>query len=116
EDPARADATWRRFDQDRHYADYLAHCQAVFRREPAPAADPELGRRGYTYLRALAPDASQQVATGMMQKSQLQKLKKDDRQLEGFRIDDRPWLAGMLGQVLQGPTDAMIAGFFRSEY
>lgn len=115
-DPARADATWRMFDHDRHYADYLAHCQAVFHREPAPQGDPRLGQRGYTYLRALTPEASQQVATGMMQRSQLQKLKKDDRHLEGFRVADRPWLADMLGQVLQGPTDASIAGFFRSEY
>lgn len=115
-DPERADATWRMFDHDRHYADYLAHCQAAFRREPAPPADPQLGQRGYTYLRALTPDASQQVATEMVQRSQLQKLKKDDRHLEGFRIADRPWLADMLGQVLQGPTDASIAGFFRSEY
>ena len=115
-DPARADATWRRFDQDHRYAAYLAHCQAAFRREPPPAADPALGQRGYSYLRTLAPQAAQQVAAEMMQRSAPQLLKKDDRHLEGFRIDDRPWLGGMLGQVLQGPADAMIAGFFRSEY
>lgn len=114
-DPERAAAMWRKFDQDHHYAAYLAHCQAAFGREPLPV-EPDLQQRGYTYLRALAPEASQHVAADMMQRSEPQLLKKGDRHLEGFRIHDRPWLADVLGQVLQGPTDAMIAGFFGSEY
>lgn len=115
-DPARAAATWRKFDEDHHYAEYLAHCQAVFRREPPPAADARLTQRGYTYVRALGAGDAQQAAQDMVQRSQPQLLKKGDRHLEGFRIDDRPWLGGLLGQVLQGQVDEMIAGFFRSEY
>jgi len=115
-DPARATATWRRFDQDHRYAAYLAHCQAAMRRAPAPVADIDLERRGYTYLRALAPDSAQQVSTELLRHSELQLLKKGDRHLQGFRVNDRPWLTGLLGQMLQGPVDAIIAGFFRSEY
>src|SRR5690606_9296822 len=111
-----ATATWRRFDQDHRYAAYLAHCQAAMRRAPAPVADIDLERRGYTYLRALAPDSAQQVSTELLRHSELQLLKKGDRHLQGFRVNDRPWLTGLLGQMLQGPVDAIIAGFFRSEY
>lgn len=115
-DPARAEATWRRFDEDHHYADYLAQCQAAYRRDPPPQPDARLAQRGYTYLRALDPQAAREAAAGLARHSGLQLLKKDDRNLEGFRVEDRPWLAGLLGQILQGPVDAHIAGFFGSEY
>ena len=115
-DPARAEDIWRRFDEDHHYADYLAQCQAQFRRDPPPQADARLAQRGYTYLRALDPQAANEAAAGLAQHSGLQLLKKDDRNLEGFRVEDRPWLAGLLGQILQGPVDERIAGFFGSEY
>jgi hypothetical protein len=115
-DPDRAAATWRRYDQDHHYGDYLAHCQSVFRRDPPPRADDRLAQQGYTYLRALSPEAARQAAGEIMQRSPLQQLKKDDRNLEGFRITDRQWLNGFLGQVLQGEVDTKIAGYFGSEY
>lgn len=115
-DPHRAEATWRKFDRGHHYGDYLAHCRSVFRREPRPDPDAPLEQQGYTYLRALPSGAARQIAVEMMQRSPLQQLKKDDRNLEGFRITDRQWLGGFLGQVLQGEVDAKIAGYFRSEY
>ncbi len=35
-DPARARNIWQEFDENRHYADYLARCRAAWRRETAP--------------------------------------------------------------------------------
>ncbi len=115
-DPRRAEAIWREFDEHRHYAEYLAHCRAVWRRSPAPLADSDLEQRGFTYLRALESAAAGAYVTDIESRYKPQLLKKDSRDLEGFRVDDRPWLNGLLGQVLQGPVDAAVAAFFRSEY
>jgi len=114
-DSRRAQAIWREFDEDHHYAAYLARCSALFRRGPPPGGDAGLEQQGFAYLRALDATAAA-ACMAEIQSRQPQLLKKDSRDLEGFRIDDRRWLAGLLGQVLQGAADDAIAAFFRSEY
>jgi hypothetical protein len=115
-DPRRAQAIWQEFDERRHYAQYLEYCRAAWRRSPEPPADLDLEQRGVTYLRALQPAAALACTTALESRHQPQLIKKDSRYLEGFRVDDRQWLEGLLGQMLQGQVDAAIAGFFRSEY
>jgi hypothetical protein len=115
-DPRRAAATWREFDENRHYAAYLAHCRAGFRRAPAPTADHELAQRGFAYLRALSTQAAATCVEDLQRRHVPQLLKKDSRHLEGFRVADRQWLHELLGNVLQGPVDESIAAFFGSEY
>jgi hypothetical protein len=115
-DAGRAEAVWREFDEKHRYADYLARCRASCRRPVMPAPDTELEQRGFSYLPALSPSAAAACMAELENRNELQLLKKDSRHLEGFRIADRQWLEAWLGQVLQGPVDAAIAGFFRSEY
>lgn len=115
-DPRRAEATWRAFDEGRHYAQYLAHCRAQFRRSAVPRADADLEVRGFTWLRALPAERASAVAAELEGQHELALLKKDSRHLEGFRISDREWLKQFLLDVLQGPADGSIAGFFGSEY
>lgn len=114
--PARAEATWQEFDERRHYARYLEHCRAAWQRSPEPLADINLETQGFTYLRALEPAAALACTAKLESGHQPQQIKKDSRHLEGFRVGDRQWMEGLLGQVLQGQVDAAIAGFFRSEY
>ena len=64
-DPRRADATWRAFDEGRHYGEYLARCRAQFRRSPVPRADADLEARGFTWLRALAAERASGVAADL---------------------------------------------------
>lgn len=115
-DPRRALATWQEFDERRRYAQYLAKCRAAWQRSPEPPADFDLEHRGFTYLRALEPEAATACIAALESRHQPQLIKKDSRHLEGFRVDDRRWLEGLLGQMLQGRVDAAISGYFRSEY
>lgn len=115
-DPGRATATWREYDEGRHYAQYLARCRAVFRRSPAPAADIDLEQCGFSYLRALQPSDAGDCINALENRHVPELLKKDSPHLEGFRVGDRQWLRALLGQVLQGRVDEAIAAFFRSEY
>ncbi|MDT0496443.1 hypothetical protein RM530_03565 [Algiphilus sp. W345] len=115
-DAQRAQQIWRTFDEQRHYDAYLARCRAACRRVPKPEGAPELGQRGFHYLRALTPEAARARIEALQSGHQLQLLKKDSRHLEGFRVDDREWLTGFLDQVLRDPVDSAIAGFFGSEY
>jgi hypothetical protein len=115
-DPRRAQAIWQEYDQRRGYADYLLRCRAAFRRSPPPLIDVDLEQRGYAFLRALEPAAATVCAMDLQSRYQPQLLKKDSRDLLGFRVDDRQWLRDLLGGVLQGAVDSSVAAFFRSEY
>lgn len=115
-DPQRAAATWREFDENRHYAAYLAQCRAGFHRSPAPAVDRELEQKGFAYLRALSDAAAAACIKDLQSRHAPQLLKKDSSHLEGFRVADRQWLQALLGNVLQGQVDESIAAFFGSEY
>lgn len=115
-DPQRAGETWREFDENRHYAEYLTRCRAAWRRTPPPPADPDLAQRGFSFLLALQSSAAADVVAELEGRYQPQLLKKDSKHLEGFRVGDRQWMTSLLDQVLQGPVDAAIAAYFRSEY
>jgi hypothetical protein len=115
-DPRRAEAIWREFDEDRQYGRYLAHCQSAWSRVPPPAIDNALARRGFTYLPALPGVDAGAFAADLANRHPLQLLKKDSRDLEGFRVADPEWLRKLLGRVLQGQVDSAISAFFRSEY
>ncbi len=115
-DPQRAQQVWRHFDSERHYAQYAERCRAAFTRRPAPAADPELARRGFTYLPALDAAAAAGLCEELSARHQPQLLKKDSKHLEGFRLDDRQWMLAVLDRILRDRIDASIAGYFRSEY
>jgi hypothetical protein len=115
-DPHRAEAIWREFDEDRQYAKYLRHCQSTWRRHPLPAADDALGQRGFTYLAAMPAARATALTTDLADRHSLQLLKKDSKDLEGFRVADPQWLRDLLGGVLQGTVDSTISAFFRSEY
>jgi hypothetical protein len=115
-DPRRAEATWRVFDEERRYADYHAHCRSAWRRAPLPPTRDVLNRRGFTYLQALPAAQATAFATDLANRHQPQLLKKDSRDLEGFRVTDPQWMRGLLASVLQGQVDSTISAFFRSEY
>jgi hypothetical protein len=115
-DSRRAQTIWQEYDQRRRYGDYLAHCRDACQRAALPAADVELERRGFSYLRALEPAAAAACATDLQNLYRPQLLKKDSRDLEGFRVADRQWLRELLGRMLQGQVDSSIVSFFRSEY
>jgi hypothetical protein len=114
-DPRRAGQIWREYDENRHYAEYLSRCRAVFRRAPVPD-DTDLAQKGFTYLRALTTDAAAACIRDLQQHHAPQLLKKDSQHLEGFRVADRQWLKQLLCDVLQGRMDESIAAFFGSEY
>lgn len=115
-DPQRAQQVWQQFDAGRHYGDYAERCRASFARSPVPVADPDLARRGFTYLRALDAASAGSLCDELTSRHQPQLLKKDSRHLEGFRLDDRQWMLAVLDRILRGRVDEAIAAYFRSEY
>lgn len=114
-DPRRAWETWKAFDEERHYDEYHRRCREAFSRVPSPQADADLAQRGFTYLRAMDVEAAGAL-TAQLQAQQTQLLKKDSKHLEGFRLDDRQAMRGLLSHILRDRVDAAIAGYFGSEY
>lgn len=114
QDARRAADTWRAFDEQRHYDAYLARCRAAFGRSPAPAPDADLEQHGFRYLRALSADAAA-ACIAELEAGHPQLLKKNSRHLEGFKLSDAR-LKALLDQILRGPVDQAVAGFFSSEY
>jgi hypothetical protein len=115
-DAHRAGQIWREFDENRHYAEYHAHCRAAWRREPQPPVDADLAQLGFSYVRALQTPEAADVASDLAARYPPQLLKKDSKHLEGFRVQDRQWLTALLDRVLRNQVDSAIAAFFRSEY
>lgn len=114
-DPGRAERTWRAYDEGRGYAAYLERCRAVFDRPQPPPAPETLERRGFAYLRALPAEVAGRM-TGEFENREPERLKKDSKDLEGFRVSDAAWRRQLLDRVLRDEVDAAVAGFFRSEY
>ena len=115
-DPGRAARVYAEYDQGRRYAEYHEHCRAACVRDFEDSEPGAVERDGFSYLRGLGAERAQQVADELQRDHELELLKKDSRDLEGFRVSDRRWLETLYSDLLVGETDRAIAAYFRSEY
>ncbi len=114
-DPRRAERVYREYDDARGYADYHRRCQAQFARARPAHSESALRQRGFEYLNVLEPARAAAILERLETEHGLSLLKKDSRDLEGFRVAPE-FIVETLDAVLTPAVDDKLAGFFGSEY
>ena len=113
-DPRRIDENTAEYDQRRGYAAYHAHCRAQ-----APvtktASSPTL--QGFEVLPGLVPPArAVTLREHVIAAAEFSLLKKNARDLHGYRLRDRAQIADLFAAVLRPDVDALARNFLGCEY
>jgi hypothetical protein len=114
-DRGRAERIHREFDEHRGFRAYHEKCRAAFARDPKAPSTP-ISEAGFEYLdvmsRARADDLLGRAAATVP----LAYVKKDTRNLEGFRLEEPRLVEEILSAALPEVVDDRVVRFFGSEY
>jgi hypothetical protein len=114
-DPSRPARAYRQYDVERGYAEIHATCRRIAPRAGLDEASPLL-TDGLEDLRAMPEGDAAAIVERVTAEAALASLKKDSKNLEGYRVTDPARVAEILASALSPDVDARIAGFFESEY
>ena len=120
-DLRRLERNYAEYDQRRGYRAYHAHCRAGLRANvnadvgaDAPTA---LEQRGFQVLDGLLlPATATRLLGDATAAGEFSLLKKNARDLHGYRLRDPAAVARLLGTVLIPRVDALARRFFGCEY
>ncbi|MCB1749104.1 MAG: hypothetical protein H6977_07545 [Gammaproteobacteria bacterium] len=115
-DRGRAARVYHEFECTRGYAAYHAFCQQAWARERPPTPDRGLVHDGYMALDAMSPAAAAGLLERCRRGATPEYLKKDTRNLRGFRVRDEELAEALAAAALSPAVDAAIAGWFGAEY
>ena len=114
--PKRAAAIYDEYDRRRGYAAYGELCRAASARKPGARDQDRLSSKGFAYLRLIGSDAARGLRERLAAEHDLSCVKKNDRNLLGFRITDRERIRGLLRTLITPQADAQFLRYFQSEY
>ena len=114
--PKRAAAIYDEYDRRRGYAAYGDLCRAASARKPAAGDQDRLGSKGFAHLKLIGSDAARDLRETIAAQQDLCCVKKDDRNLLGFRITDRERIRRLLRTLITPQADAQFLRYFQSEY
>ena len=105
---------FREFDEQRGFGPYGTVCRTRFRRHAETRQDAALRARGFEYPSVLSPRRARELLCRVSADDQTT-VKKGNANLRGYHLDDRARRV-LLDAVLTPEVDAMLTGFFASEY
>jgi hypothetical protein len=114
-DPGRAERVYREFDEERGFRAYHELCRAAFTREPKAPTAP-INETGFEYLEVMSQARADDLLRRATATAPVTYLKKDTRDLEGFRVRDPRLVEEILSAALPEVVDDRAVRFFGSEY
>ena len=112
----RAARVYSEYDGQRGYAAYASLCQKALTRELPASDDGMLSNQGFAHLNLMGPAAARALREQIEAEHSLSPVKKDDKNLLGFRITDPQQLEPLLRKLIRPEADAQFLRYFRSEY
>lgn len=114
-DPARAERVYREFDEERGFRAYHELCRAAFTRDAKTPTAP-INETGFEYLEAMSQARAADLLRRATATVPLTYVKKDTRNLQGFKIMEPSLVEEILSAALPEPVDDRAGRFFGSEY
>lgn len=114
-DRERAERVYREFDDQRGFRAYHDACRAAFTRE-AKSPSAAINETGFEYLEVMSPAAAEDLLGRATAAAPLTYVKKDTKNLEGFRLAEPRLVEEILSAALPAVVDDRAVRFFGSEY
>jgi hypothetical protein len=114
-DRGRVERVHREFDDHRGFRRYHERCRAAFARD-AKAPSAPINEAGFEYLPVMSQAGAEDLLERATATVPLTYVKKDTRNLEGFRLEDPRLVEELLVRALPDVVDDRVVGFFGSEY
>jgi hypothetical protein len=114
-DRGRAERVHREFDDHRGFRAYHDACRAAFARD-AKAPSAPINETGFEYLEVMSPARAEDLLGRATATGPLTYVKKDTRNLEGFRLEEPRLVEEILSAALPEVVDDRAVRFFGSEY
>ena len=116
-DVQRVASNYAEYDQRRGYRAYHAYCRARSPLDGAPAAAEAPGQRGFELLKGLlSPAVATRLREDVTAAGEFGLLKKNARDLHGYRVRDAEAVASLLRTVLSPHVDGPARRFFGCHY
>jgi hypothetical protein len=114
-DPARAERVYRDFDEERGFRAYHELCRAEFSRDAKTLTTP-VNETGFEYLEVMDQVRAADLLKKITATVPLTYVKKDTKNLQGFRPTEPGLVEEILSAALPEPVDDRVIRFFGSEY
>lgn len=114
--PKKTERIYREFDITRGYSHYHDLCKDKFTRKEHIDSDNPLNKDGFQYLNVISPNKAQELIDEIDSTHYLSYIKKDTKDLLGYRITDPILIKNVLSLVLRDDVDKSITNYFESEY
>ena len=115
-DSKRAGRVYHEFDELKGYRSYHQFCRSRFTRRSSTVEPRLLTDFGFQYVDIMRELPARQVLKQVVAGSSPSYLKKGTHDLEGYAIEDPGRVEKLLEAALPESVDALICGFFQSEY
>jgi hypothetical protein len=114
-DRGRVERVHREFDDHRGFHRYHEGCRAAFARDTKAPSAP-INEAGFEYMQVMSRAGAEDLLERATATVPLTYVKKDTRNLEGFKLEDPHLVEEMLAAALPDVVDDRVVRFFGSEY